>query len=497
MSISLSLREFDEPLLEFGGPGLFADPREGLREGGPFDLRFGAARAEQINVGLVGPAEMVERARAWLGRVQGELPADSGAAKYPAFPGFEAVFRAKLAVDERWTVKIEDSELEAAFTEASPSTRFDKVLEAYGAGIKRLATLEARRPDVVLCCLSDDVVDKCRTVQRTLSKEQKKAADALKKRRESIQLDLLDMLPTDEQPEDLLFRDFRRALKARAMAARMPVQLATNELFLDERTTQGAATRAWNSCVGLYYKAGGIPWRLKLEGPETCFVGISFHHVKTTERHLVKSSIAQAFSSQGEGFALRGGDLDWSEEQGRTPHLTELQAEQLGKDILEEYRDRTGGVPPRVVLHKTSAYSEGERRGFLKALVDVPMIELINIMPTSFRLVRYGAYPPNRGTLCTVNSDKAYLFTTGFMPRLNTYPGPHIPTPVQVVAGTDVDLERASQDILGLARMNWNTAGITGGYPVTLYFARMVGGIMAEYGQMTEDRPLSSFRYYM
>ena len=42
---------------------------------------------------------------------------------------------------------------------------------------------------------------------------------------------------------------------------------------------QDEATRAWNIHTALYYKAGGIPWRL-LRDPAaltTCFVGISFY----------------------------------------------------------------------------------------------------------------------------------------------------------------------------------------------------------------------------
>jgi hypothetical protein len=500
MSISLDLREFDPPQLEFGGPGLFTDPKEGLRDGGPFDLRFGAARADKVNVGLVGPADMIERAMQWFKRAEAGFPADSGTAGYPAFPGFENVFRAKLTVDSRWVVAFagERNELAKALNETSPKIRFELVLNAYQSGIRRLAQLDTTRPDVVICCLPDDLLMKCRTVNRVLSKEEKKAAAALKKRKASRQMDLLDlMLPVEEQAEDLLFRDFRRALKARAMRERMPIQIATDELLVDERAKQQPCTRAWNSFVGLYYKSGGIPWRLKLEGPETCFVGISFHHVKTTQRHLVKSSIAQAFSSQGEGFALRGGDVEYDEKQGRNVHLTQEQAHQLGRDILEEYRDRTGGIPLRVVLHKTSGYSEKESLGFREALNDVPVVELINIMDTSFRLVRFGAYPPKRGTLCTINGVEAYLFTTGFMPELGTYPGAHIPTPAQIIGEGAFDVEQAAKDILGLARMNWNTASTTGGLPVTLMFARRVGGIMSEYGQQTSEKPPSSFRFYM
>jgi hypothetical protein len=498
MPISLDLKEFDPPFLEFGGPGMFTDPRDGLREGGPFDLRFGAARSDRVNVGLVGSAEMVERTLAWLKRTEGVLPADPGVASYPAFPGFEAVFRSKLNVDPRWTVGFDgpDSALHQGLALTNPRDRFDAVLAAFSSGLKRLATLEAAKPDVVICCLSDEIVDKCWTVQRALTADEKKAAAALKRRQSSVQGDLFDLV-TEEQPDDLLSRDFRRALKARAMMERLPVQIVTNNLVMDGPSNQGPATRAWNSSVGLYYKAGGIPWRMKLDGPETCFVGISFHHVKTRDKHLVKSSIAQAFSSQGEGFALRGGDIEYDERQGRNVHLTENQARQLGVDILAEYRDRVGGTPLRVVLHKTSAYSDGEKVGFRSALSEVPVVELVNVMQTQFRLVRFGAYPPNRGTLCTVNDSTAYLFTTGYMREFETYPGPHIPTPIQISGDQIGDLDQVAKDILGLARMNWNTANVTGGTPVTLFFARRVGGIMAEFGMATDERPPSSFRYYM
>ncbi|WP_029585865.1 hypothetical protein [Bradyrhizobium sp. URHD0069] len=498
MSLKFELREFSPPLLEFGGPGEFSDPREGLRSGGPFDLRFGAARSDRVCVGIVGTAAMIDSALEWFRRAEGELLDEPSVTAYPAFAGFEVIFRAKLTIADHWTVKFDDREFAEALETANPSQRFDLVLSMYQSSIRRLSKLESTRPDVVVCCVSDEVLVKCRNVTKTLTREEKRAAEALKKRKASTQYDMFDEMAIDEaQPEDLLYRDFRRALKARAMKEQMPIQIATGGLFVDGRSGQGSATRAWNSSVGLYYKSGGIPWRLKTEGPETCFVGISFNHIKTTERHLVKSSIAQAFSSQGEAFALRGGDIEWTEEQGRAVHLTGEQAYQLGQDILSEYRDRAGGVPLRVVMHKSSKFSPEEIDGFRSALDDVPVVELINIMPTTFRLVRFGAYPPNRGTLCSVNDASSYLFTTGYMQELNTYPGPHIPAPVEIRSDRAIDIERVSKDILGLARMNWNTASITGGQPVTLRFARQVGGIMAEYGQATQERPLTSFRFYM
>ncbi|MEJ0024935.1 MAG: hypothetical protein WDN01_02810 [Rhizomicrobium sp.] len=498
MALKFELLEFPPPGLEFGGSGEFEDPRLGLTAGGPFDLRFGAARSERVCVGVVGPVDMIEAARAWLIRIQGELHDPPTVQAYPPYPGFQHIFRSKLSVAENWTILLDEMQLAAALANSNVSQRFDRVLDLYAAGIQHLATSETVRPDVVMCCLPDEVLLKCRSVTKTITKAEKREVEALKKRKASLQYELFESVAIDEpEPEDLLFRDFRRALKARAMQAGMPIQIATNRLLIDAKASQGPSTRAWNSSVGLYYKAGGIPWRLKSNGPETCFVGISFNHVRTTERHVVKSSLAQAFSSQGEGFALRGGDIEWTEEQGRTVHLTGDQAFQLGRQILAEYEERVGGVPLRIVMHKSSKFSEAESEGFRSALVAVPLVELINIMPTTFRLVRFGSYPPNRGTLCRVNGSSAYLFTTGYMPELSTYPGPHIPAPVQIRSDQPIEIERAARDILGLARMNWNTASITGGQPVTLSFARQVGGIMAEYARIDDRRPLASFRFYM
>ena len=56
-------------------------------------------------------------------------------------------------------------------------------------------------------------------------------------------------------------------------------------------------------------------------------------------------------------------------------------------------------------------------------------------------------------------------------------------------------MHQVASDILGLAPMNWNTASMSSAHPVTLFFSRRVGGIMAEVGPNRKPHP--SFRYYM
>jgi hypothetical protein len=89
----------------------------------------------------------------------------------------------------------------------------------------------------------------------------------------------------------------------------------------------------------------------------------------------------------------------------------------------------------------------------------------------------------------------AYVFTTGYIPEWKTYPGPHIPAPVQIITDERTGARQVAAEVLGLTRMSWNTARNTGGVPITLRFAREVGGIMAEVGQDAEPNP--SYRYYM
>ena len=493
MPIQIELAQLPMPPMEFGAPGTFGDPKTGLSEAGPFDLRFGAAHKTQVRVGLVGTDEMIKKGTQWLERCCNAIPSEiKGTTQYMDFPGFKSVFRAALVLNERWTVGIDATKLDIALKKRIPKRRFEEVLALYVDGVKKLADDTEMRPDIVIVCLPEGVVQTCWSISGSLTRQQQELIKKRQAERERGQLSLFDF---EENEDDLLNRDFRRALKARAMEFRMPIQIGTNNLFTDLDTNQDAATRAWNMSVALYYKAGGIPWRMKTDGPETCFVGISFHHQQTLAQHFTYASLAQAFSTRGDGFAIRGEAMPRDEKQGRNVHLTPNQAAELGRGVLEEYRERSGGTPQRVVLHKTTQFDEPEQEGFRHAFQNVPIVELINIMPTQFRLLKYGKYPPRRGTLCTVNKTSTYLFLTGYMPEWGTYPGPHIPAPVKLVSNDDVDMHRVATDILGLARMNWNTASISSAQPVTLSFSRRVGGIMKEIGEDKEPHP--SFRYYI
>ena len=159
-----------------------------------------------------------------------------------------------------------------------------------------------------------------------------------------------------------MFRSFYRALKARVMSDSnpIPIQVIRRHTYVEADAKQSEATRAWNLAVSLYYKSGRIPWRPTGLPADTCFVGISFHHLKRRAGEIVYASVAQAFSNEIDPFAFKGASIPPDQKHERQPYLTEDQAAELVGRVIDAYEAQTGIPPPRVVIHKTSRYEPEE-----------------------------------------------------------------------------------------------------------------------------------------
>jgi hypothetical protein len=496
----IDVENLREPRLEFGD-GEAETPKSGLLTCGPYSQQLGPAHPSAIRVGLVGPPPTIKAARSFLKRIEGAVPsAKQNQNLFPNFPGFAAALRSDLVHDSVLDSPIKSSSLSRAL-EADGAQAFHRVLDLYRQGIRQLADRDIR-PDVIACCLPAEVVSQCHHIEaRPPTAAEKRLRRQEEERKQRGVYSLFDLDEDADRiekagvpaPDELLRRDFRRVLKAFAMEIRVPIQLLTPKTFIEGlKGQEDPATRAWNLAVGMFYKAGGIPWRIQPSVEQTCFVGISFHHLRTKSAHVVYASLAQAFSTEGDGFALRGDAMPWNE-RDREVHLSSDQMADLLNRVLQAYRERSGRDPLRVVVHKTSAFSADELAGAQAALVDIPVRELVTLRSGDFRVVRHGSYPPNRGSLFRV-ADATYLFTTGFVPSLNTYPGPHIPVPLEIV-GVEGDARAVAAEILALTKMNWNSAAATAAFPITLRFAREVGAIMSE---VPPDRtPHPAYRFYM
>jgi hypothetical protein len=299
-----------------------------------------------------------------------------------------------------------------------------------------------------------------------------------------------------EDAEDETSRSFRRGLKADCMDV-LPTQLIWHKTLAKSRGVQDLPTIAWNLTTALMYKAKIIPWRLADVMEGSCFVGISFYHEDEARSPFLRTSIAQAFTERGEGFVLRGDTVEWDErkERDKTPHLKRDQAQTILSRVLEIYERQVGTKPRKVVLHKTSRYSEEERLGFEAALSGISHHAFLTIGRRGIVCLRPGMKPPLRGTSVDFGEKKGLVYTTGYAPFLRCYSGFRIPQPLEITENWgSLTFNECASDILKLTKLNWNTSAFCTHDPITLAFSRRVGEIL----KLAGDRePAVQYRYYM
>lgn len=500
MSLSLKINVLPEPEVEFANAHRDVDPKRGLTAHRPADHRG----LRPIKIGLVGLADDVEAARDWLQRLHNFRPAFEGNSnRFRNWPGLEGSLGVTFDVEDRFLRVIDKPHYDTLMNDVRKGGRFDELVEVFEGRISSLFGDES--PDCVVVCIKPDLGD-LRIANPGLSAEEKRALEAIRAEEESDQLALFQPSPEELQQaealytmaEDLLFRTFYRALKARIMTHNdsVPIQILRRDTIdRPDDKGQSQATRAWNIAVSIYYKARGIPWRPADLPRNVCFVGISFHHMKKRGGHLVYASVAQAYSTDIHPFALKGANIDHEQRRDRQPYLNESQARTLLDDVLKEYVERAGILPDRVVVHKTSAYQPEEQEGFLAGAKDrVSACDLIWMRSTPFRMVRKGLQEPWRGTLCNID-DHFYLFTGGYVPWWNEYPGMHIPAPIEIGSARKTDMEARAKEILALTKMNWNSSEGVSRLPITLLFAKRVGELMCELSDNVPPNP--SYRFYI
>lgn len=473
----MKLVHVNEPRLEFFN-GTHICPRRGIAAYGVYD-RSSLTRRTRILLGAIGTSKDLEDLSSLLERMKSPI---QGAGKdhkgnlFPHFCGFneETGFHADLAFNQDLGRPLRQLDIEKIAKIKNRSQRIEEAINLYYEEIKFLA--QNRPVDVIVCVLSKSIFD-------AVSKES--PVEGEEKLEESVEV----------QSE----LNFRRALKARAMHLGKPLQLLrADSLISGSKGQQDDATKAWNLATALYYKAGATnPWRLeKVEGNSlSCALGIAFY--RSRDKKTLNTSLAQVFDELGNGLILRGTPVHL-EKGDRVPRLSEEQAYTLFKAALEEYRNAMRTYPGRVVVHKTSNFSDPEMSGFMAAASDlrIDTVDFVTVMDSRLRLFRSGGYPPYRGTSLVLDEQRQLLYTRGSIWYYKTYPGMYIPQPLELrVVRSEQSPAFLAKEILGLTKMNWNNTQLDGKYPITLSCARKVGEIMRYLEE--HDRPQIRYGYYM
>jgi hypothetical protein len=169
--------------------------------------------------------------------------------------------------------------------------------------------------------------------------------------------------------------------------------------------------------------------------------------------------------------------------------------------VLDTYRRKFETNPKELFIHGTTKFNEGEWQAFAEAAPPETNIVTIRIRSThgDIKLFREGDYPCIRGTALILGESDAYLWTSGYVPRIDTYLGPETPNPIHITVlrstGDAPELSSVLRDIMGLTKINYNAANFSDSLPVTIRFANKVGDVLVMGSAKDEER--QPFKYYI
>lgn len=502
----------DEPQLLFGHEQGLEDPRDGLTLFGPLDR----GRPYGIRAGAIGTKDGIERLERWVVEIQGPVFALTNEGRHahddarPPFPGFEAVFGIPWSPAPHIHLEVLEDELHRAIYLDDPHQRVYGAVNVYADRM-----IEAKRKleedvDIWFVVVPDDVYRYCRP-RSVVPSDLRLEADRRISRRRARELRHTYSLLPDEESAAVPYHyevHFHNQLKARLLEHRMPTQLIRESTvaygdFVNERGQPKRklgrlrSSIAWNLSVAAFYKAGGRPWKLGSVREGVCYLGLTFKVDTTATDDRTACCAAQMFLDSGDGTVFKGAVGPWYSPQTGEYHLDEKGAADLIDLAVSSYTELTGRPPRELFIHGKVWFSDEEWQGFQKAVTGDTRIVGVRIRPTNhLKLYRRKDHPILRGLAFVQSPRSAFLWTRGFIPRLQTYPGLEVPNPVKVdVCRGDADIEVVLRDILALTKLNYNACIYGDGLPVTLKFADAVGEILTA-GPIRDVPPLP-FKHYI
>lgn len=510
---NLEILHITEPLLEFGHGQACDHPKDGLFLYGPHD---GPSAGKRVSIGVVGTESGIELFKTWATGIAKFLPVPppgktdkKNRLHLSDFPGLEEAFG--ISVDPRLvTRKIDSKTLDERTRTLNHHEAVTTAVDLYINEIEHHDRNEEHKVDAWILILPELVFERCKPQSRRTGLGLVKGSFG-KKQAQRIELPLLQSV-IDQTGEAIFddIPDFHRQVKARLLKVGYTSQLMRettlapdnfkNKAGYNTRRLQDPASVAWNFATGLYYKTQpNPPWKLTQIRPGVCYIGLVF---KLLPNHPQEHACcaAQMFLSEGDGVVFRGANGPWKTSE-REFHLKAPEAKNLISMVLETYKEKHGAPPKELFIHGRTYFNNEEWAAFQEAAPEGTNIVGVRINTTGgeVKLFRDGDYPVLRGTAMVLNETNAYLWTSGFLPRLDTYIGPETPNPLFITilrsTGPMPELKTVLGDIMGLTKINYNACNYNDGLPVTIRFANKVGDILVM--GSAKDAERQPFKFYI
>jgi hypothetical protein len=467
MNMELSgLFQIKEPTLEFDvskQSPFHIHPLEGLKEFGPYSSRI--FPIENIRIASIHPKGTSHIVKNLLSELNNKHSPKERFKYLPEYEGFTQIFKSSIVYIERVSIEIDSSDIFS--TDQPPHV---SLADTIGNAIR---SMDQRKQDfdVLLIYLPNIWQD--------------------------------NFIDTESN------FDLHDLLKAITAVKNMPMQILNDDGAIKYKCR---CSVMWRLSIALYVKAGGIPWKLSSLDIDSAFVGLSYSARRnpSTEQFDFTTCCSQVFDSDGTGLEFIAYDTNGIESRiGENPFLTREEMRKVMSRSLSLYQRRhSGRLPKRLIVHKTTHFTQYEIDGAFDAIPNNVDLELLQIIQdTPWKGIKYDnyngwvakGYPINRGSYFQLDAQEILLWTQGLVVLKNGgfyKEGKGIPSPILIrrFAGYG-GWDQNCQAILGLTKMNWNHDALYDRLPVTLGFASVLARTIKRMNGLV-NKPYE-FRYFM
>jgi hypothetical protein len=450
---------WSEPGLRFklGSQERICDPRVGLDKYGPLDSNTHRRTFRQIRLALICKKDDFTRVHALLSKLNSKFR-PRGRSSQVQYKGFSQIYRLplKLPTKEK-SALLSGQEIYNTLNSEDP---FESIVKLYRSKIQEIQNKISGKYDV-----------------------------------------LIIQIPRDFDNYQLSNgRDLRCYIKVFAIRKDIRTQIITEKAL----TSWDDCDNMWHLSVGIYTKAGGVPWTLQRLPTTACFVGIAYGIKSPGSGQTVLSGLVEIFDQWGEHvtmYTINAEEFgkDFILETDGSYHLSEEKMKTLLENLIEEYKKaKEGDTPTNVIIHKTTFFNGNEITGVEKALKKHNIsYDLVHVQSySSQRLLTSGIFPPKRGVFWKIDERSGIIYTTGYVTDFQTYPGAGSPIPLKLCrdqGGSGIDV--LAKQVLALTKMDWNSANLMLRDPVTTKYASKVVDVLK--AGLEADELIRDIRYYM
>jgi hypothetical protein len=502
--MEIQLYKFQEPRLKFAYGQMAHDPRDGLTLFGPFDK----GKVDNFSVGIVGTTEGIRRTKDWLQRISKPVYHTSPDIAKPFFPGFEEAFHVQMNMNAIPVIHIDSELLSTLYRYDDNHVRVSEIVNLYVEPLIEYLKEGERIPKLWFITIPDMVYALCRP-KSTVPKS------------DAIPVGIKDIYSRKNAGlfEDEIIKKWREAyyyenhfhnqLKIKLLKHKILTQVIKEGTIAYQEYTNLSDKKkaqkrefetaiAWNLATSIYYKIGGLPWKLGDIRSGVCYVGLTFKQDETNSDTRYACCAAQMFLDSGDGIVFRGRVGPYYNPNTKEYHLTKESAKELVSKAIESFKkENQSNLPDEIFIHGKTYFNDEEWDGFMDAVQGKIKLNGIRIRNEKiFKLFRSQNYPVLRGIAFIQHSRSAFLWTKGFIPRIQSVLGLETPNPlsIQIVRG-NANISDVCKDIMALTKLNYNSCIFCDGNPVTLKFADTIGEILT--AGPNENLEILPFMYYI